>query len=176
MFAGTCPHTLDFVGNHYGQHPANVDSRHWFLEAVLCQMYRFESARNLHKYRLHLRSMDKRHWPAGVSRVQIPRRKRVLGRILLYGTQTVNLSYSGHRLGHTDHLHLGRFCVHVHRSHDGHTTSCQAQEAVENHPWCLASFNSPHHFSGSSLESVDKMHCLGTCLSTGPLMSEYGLG
>lgn len=71
--------------------------------------------------------------------MQCSRRKRVLGRLLLRRQETVNFSLSGVRLGRADHRHLGRFCVHVHRSHDGHTTPCEAPETVESRPcWSIA--------------------------------------
>jgi len=35
MFASSHAHVVDFGGNYFGQHPTNVDSHHWFLEALL---------------------------------------------------------------------------------------------------------------------------------------------
>lgn len=92
------------------------------------------------------------------SPMQCSRRKRVLGRLLLWRHGTVNLSHSGVRLGRADHLHMGRFCVHVHWNHASHATPCEAQETVETSPrWSrLESLSKknltiqPHHCSSAS--------------------------
>merc|ERR1711865_591190 len=101
------------------------------------------------------------------SGMPISRRKRVLGRELLYRQKIINLSDSGFRLGRADTLHLGRVCLHVYRSFDGYTATRQAQETVEERScwttvaslFCETSqqFGSPL-LTGSSLKFADGMH------------------
>lgn len=127
MLAGPCPHIVDIGSNHSGQHPANVDSHHWFLETLL----RHQRANGLDRcrksFRLFLCTMGWRK----TSPLQCSWRKRVLGRLLLWRPKTVNIPHKGNRLGSADHFHMGRVCVHVCWCPDGHTTPCQAQKAVE---------------------------------------------
>lgn len=168
MFAGPRSHIVDIGGNRYGQYPTHVDSHHWFLETLL----RHKCANGLYRcdkpWRLLFFSMGRR----STSPMQCSRRKCVLGRLLLWRQEIVNLPHSGCRLGCADLLHLGWFCVHVHRSPDGHTTPRQAQKTMEGSPcWAIDSKESkphnsvlwPHRSSGSSLEFADKMHMAWLC-------------
>jgi len=149
MLAGPHSHTMDVGVGHLGEHPTNVDPHHWFLETLL----RHKCANGLQldnkSWRLLLCSMGR----GCTSPMQCSRRKRVLGRILLWRPGTVNLSHSVDRLGRTDRLHMGRFCVHVHRNPAGHATPCQAQETMETSP-CWSRIKSlaiqPHHCSSAS--------------------------
>merc|ERR1712025_953467 len=126
MFASPWSHIVDVGSNYLGQHPTNDDSRHWFLETVLCNKCSIErhwrTPTRLEPCRLLLRSMGRRC----ASSMQGSRRKRVLGCLLLWRWGTVNFPNSVDRVVHTDCFHMGRFCVHVHRSFAGHTTPCEA--------------------------------------------------
>jgi len=128
MLAGPPTNTLDVGLDHSGQHPANVDSHHWFLETLL-----------RHKRADGIQRDDKPRWlvlctmarcAKYASAMQLSRRQRVLGPLLLQWAKTVNLPFCGLGLGHTNCLHLGRFRMHVHWHLAGHPTPCEAQEAV----------------------------------------------
>lgn len=148
MLAGPRSHLVDIVGGHFGQYPTNVDSHHRFLEALLQLQFCVQLNAGLeYGDRLLLPAMGR-----GCTSTMQTWRKRLLGHLFLLRQEVVNLPNSCLRLGRTDHLHLGRFCVHVHRSLDGHTTPCQAQETVESRPrWSIKS--EPHN-SASPLSGI----------------------
>lgn len=149
MFTGSHAHIVHLGCSHYGQHPANVDSHHWFLETLLWyQRSNGFQQRDEPKRFLLLAMGESRTTP-----LQFPRRKRILGCELLRRKTIVHIPNRCVGLAHTDFLHLGRFCLHVHRNHAGHTTPCQAQETVEADPLrstSITSSVSPHHCSRSS--------------------------
>jgi len=132
LLAGACSHIVDTACHNSREHPANVDSRHWFLEALL----RHQCADGLDRCReswwIFLRSVA--NSTTHPSSMLCSWRKRVLGCQLLWWPEAVNLPNKGHRLGYSDRLHLGRICVHVHWRLDGYPAPRQAQEAVASRP------------------------------------------